>query len=170
MQENVWGFESCIFLAHQFNEGGFKECNVLNSKMKRLSNQNLLLKSVQSFSLLAVVDYFVTKQCRFFGESEYIFIYFKISLGTVDRNPPASAEDTGSTPGLGRFHTTLSNQSHVLQPLRPYAATTEAHVPRACTLQQEKPLKCESHAEEQLPLASTRESLCTATKTQCSQK
>jgi len=24
--------------------------------------------------------------------------------GTVDKNPPASAEHTGSTPGLGRFH------------------------------------------------------------------
>ena len=29
--------------------------------------------------------------------------------GTVDRNPPAKAEDMGSVPGLGRFHMLQSN-------------------------------------------------------------
>ena len=29
--------------------------------------------------------------------------------GTVDKNPPANAGDTGSIPGLGRFHMLWSN-------------------------------------------------------------
>ena len=29
--------------------------------------------------------------------------------GTMDKNPPASAEDLGSIPGLGRFHKPRSN-------------------------------------------------------------
>ena len=29
--------------------------------------------------------------------------------GTVDRNPPANAGDTGSVPGLGGFHMPQSN-------------------------------------------------------------
>ena len=29
--------------------------------------------------------------------------------GTVDKNPPANAGDTGSIPGLGRFHMVWSN-------------------------------------------------------------
>ena len=31
-------------------------------------------------------------------------IYRDFPGGTVDKNPPASAGDTGSIPGLGRFH------------------------------------------------------------------
>ena len=29
--------------------------------------------------------------------------------GTLDRNPPVNAEDTGWIPGLGRFHVLWSN-------------------------------------------------------------
>ena len=46
-----------------------------------------------------------------------------------------------------------------LQLLSPCAATTKAYSPRACEPQLEQPL-----------LSSTRESLCTTMKTQCSQK
>ena len=38
--------------------------------------------------------------------------------GRVDRNPPASAEDAGLTPGPRRFHVPQSNES-------PCSATTE---------------------------------------------
>ena len=67
--------------------------------------------------------------------------------GSVVKNPPANAEDTGSIPGLGRSHMPQSSLAHApqlltlasraweLQLLNPHATTTEAHAP-----QQEKPL------------------------------
>ena len=71
--------------------------------------------------------------------------------GTVVQNPPANAGDTGSSPGPGRSHMPWSNKAHVPQLLSlrsrtrkpqllsPSATATEACVPRACALQQEKP-------------------------------
>ena len=73
--------------------------------------------------------------------------------GAVVKNPPANAGDTGSSPGPGRFHMPRSNYAHVSQLLtlrsrarEPQllslcATTTEAHVPRARAVQQEKPLQ-----------------------------
>ena len=73
--------------------------------------------------------------------------------GTVVKNPPANAGDTGSIPGLGRFHMPQSNSARVpqllnlcsraLEPqlLSPRATTTEAHAHRAHAPQQEKPLQ-----------------------------
>jgi len=60
----------------------------------------------------------------------------------------------------------------VPQLLSPHATTNEAHAPGACAPQQEKPPdeKLMHHNEEQPLLATTRESLHTARKTQCSQK
>ena len=80
------------------------------------------------------------------------------------KNPLANAGDTGSILGLGRSHMPRSNKAHVpqllilcsrarepqlLKPtcpracvpqlLGPRAATAEAHVPRVCAPQQEKP-------------------------------
>ena len=72
--------------------------------------------------------------------------------GTVVKNPPANAGDTGSSPGPGRSHMPWSNKARVPQLLILYsraqesqllslrATTTEAHAPRACAPQQEKPL------------------------------
>ena len=74
--------------------------------------------------------------------------------GTVVKNPPANAGDTASSPDRGRSHMPRSNYARAPQLLSPRATTTEARAP-----QQEKP-----------PLTATRESLCAATKTQCSQK
>ena len=71
--------------------------------------------------------------------------------GTVVKNPPTNAGDTGSIPGPGRSHMPQSNKAHVPQLLSlhsrarepqllsPHAATTEACAPRAHALQQEKP-------------------------------
>ena len=52
------------------------------------------------------------------------------------------------------------------------ATTTETHAPRDCALQQEKPLQWEACTPQRrvAPLAATRESPRTATKTQHSQK
>ena len=61
--------------------------------------------------------------------------------GRVDRNPPVNAGDTGSIPGLGRFHMPRSNEAFAPQLLSLHAATTEAHEPRAYAPQQEKPLQ-----------------------------
>ena len=74
--------------------------------------------------------------------------------GPVVKNPPANAGDTGSSPGPGRSHMPRSNwarEPQLLKPTRsrarvpqlvsPRAATTEACVPRAHSLQQEKPLQ-----------------------------
>ena len=67
------------------------------------------------------------------------------------KNPPASAGDTGSSPGPGRSHMPWSNYARApqllslrfrareSQLLSPRSTTTEARVPRARALQQEKP-------------------------------
>ena len=69
--------------------------------------------------------------------------------GSVVKNLPTSAGDTDSIPDRGRSHRPwstwvpvprllrLGSRGRKLQPLRPCAAATEAHAPRA--LQQEKP-------------------------------
>ena len=67
--------------------------------------------------------------------------------GTADKNLPFRAGDTGSvsTPGRSHMPQLLSPHSRDREPQlqlpSPHAATTEAHVPRACALQQEKPLQ-----------------------------
>ena len=67
------------------------------------------------------------------------------------KNLPANAGDTGSIPGLGRSHMPRSNEArepqlrslhsraHKAQLLSLRATTTEARVPRARALQQERP-------------------------------
>ena len=111
--------------------------------------------------------------------------YRGFSGGTVLKNPPANAGDTGSSPGPGRSHMPRSNWVREPQLLSPRATTTEACVLRAraphllkpshlepvlCNKRShhnEKPAHCN---EEWPPLATTRESPHTATKTQHSQK
>ena len=48
----------------------------------------------------------------------YLKINWDFSGGAVAKNLPANAEDTGSSPGLGRF-------PHVVEQLSLYATTTE---------------------------------------------
>ena len=69
--------------------------------------------------------------------------------GAVVKNPPANAEDMGSSPGPGRSHMPRSNEArvpqllslrsraHEPQLLSPCATTTEARAPRAHALQRE---------------------------------
>ena len=76
------------------------------------------------------------------------------------KNPPASAGDTGSSPGPGRSHMPWSNWARVPQLLslrsrarKPQllslrATTTEARAPRACAPQQEKPPQWEARAPQ----------------------
>ena len=59
--------------------------------------------------------------------------------GAVLKNPSANSGDTGSSPGPGRSHMPQSNKARAPQLLSPRATTTEARVPRARALQQEKP-------------------------------
>ena len=77
------------------------------------------------------------------------------------KNPPASAGDTGSSPGPGKSHVPRSNQarapkllslrSRAQEPqlLSPCATTTEARAPRAPALQQEKPVQGEARTSQQ---------------------
>ena len=81
--------------------------------------------------------------------------------GAVVKNPPANAADAGSSPGPGGSHMLRSNWARVPQLLSlcsrahepqlrsPRATTTEAHVPRARALQQERPLQWEARAPQQ---------------------
>ena len=79
----------------------------------------------------------------------------------MDKNPPASAGDTGSIPRLGRFHMPWSNWAHAPQLLlslrsraykaqlpSPRAAATGSCAPRACALRQQEPLQWEAHAQQ----------------------
>ena len=81
--------------------------------------------------------------------------------GAVAKNLPASARDMGSIPGPGRSHMPRSNYarapellslwSRAREPqlLSPHTTTTEAHTPRACALQQERPPQWEACAPQQ---------------------
>ena len=59
--------------------------------------------------------------------------------GTVVKNLPANAGDTGSSPGPGRSHMPRSNQAREPQLPSLHAATTEALTPRARAPQQGEP-------------------------------
>ena len=81
------------------------------------------------------------------------------------KNIPARAEDTGSIPGLGRFHKPGGDWACV-------ATTTEAWTPRLCSAIREATTvrsPCNA-AREYTLLVTIRESLHAAPKTQHSQK
>ena len=84
--------------------------------------------------------------------------------GTVVESLPASAGDTGSSPGLGGSHMLLSDWAREPQLL-------SLHVWSLCSAMRgrdkERPTHCD---EEWPPLATTRESPHTETKTQHSHK
>ena len=61
--------------------------------------------------------------------------------GPVVKNSPANAGDTGFSPLSGKI-------AHAMELLSPRATTTEAHTPRACALQQEKPRQQEALAPQ----------------------
>ena len=99
-------------------------------------------------------SYFLLKSCQDFPS------------GTVVKNLPANAGDTGSSPGPGRSHMPQSNEarapqllslrSRACEPqlLSPHATTTEALAPRARAPQQKKPPQWEAHAlQRRVPLA-----------------
>ena len=55
------------------------------------------------------------------------------------KNLPANAGDMGLIPDPGRSHMPWNNYACEPQLMSPSAAITEARVPTACSLQQEKP-------------------------------
>ena len=61
--------------------------------------------------------------------------FLRTSLGSVAKNLPANAGNTGLNPGLGRSHMSHSNEARAPQLLRPHPATTEALAARAHALQ-----------------------------------
>ena len=93
-------------------------------------------------------------------ESNFKKQYMGFPGGTVVKNPPANAGDTGSSPGPGRSHVPRSNEAHAPQLLSlrsrarapqllsPRATTTEAHTLRARAPQQEKPPQWEARAPQ----------------------
>ena len=84
--------------------------------------------------------------------------------GAVVENLPANAGDTGSSPGLGGSHMPRSNYAHVPQ-LLSLRVWSLCSATRGCD--SERP----AHRDEEWPpLAATRESPHTETKTQHSQK
>ena len=82
--------------------------------------------------------------------------------GTVVESLPADAGDTGSSPGLGRSHMQLG----------PWATTTEpARLEPVLRNKRGRDSERPAHRDEEgPPLAATRESPRTETKTQYSQK
>ena len=87
--------------------------------------------------------------------------------GSVVKNPPANAGDTGSIPDPGRSHVPWSNEAQASQlqsnePVlySPGASTTKANVPRSlCSATREATVLRSPHtdAREEPPLATTRE-------------
>ena len=82
-------------------------------------------------------------------------------------------EDPTRCRGVTQSSKLLSPHSRAreLQLLSLLVAMTEAHAPRACALQQERPPQGEAHAlqERRTPFSTTGESPPAATKTQCNQ-
>ena len=83
--------------------------------------------------------------------------------GTVVKNPPANAGDTGSSPGLGRSHMSWSNWAHAPQLLslcsrahepllRPRATTTEARTLGARAPQQATAMRSPHTTTKSSPL------------------
>ena len=85
--------------------------------------------------------------------------------GAVVENPPANAGDTGSSPGLGRSHVTAEQ-------LGPWATIAEpAHLEPVLHNKRGRDNERPAHRDEEWPpLAATRESPRTETKTQHSRK
>ena len=88
---------------------------------------------------------------------------------------PGGRGDMDSFPVLGRFHMEqLSAYATTAEPMlySQKATATEARMPRTCAQQGEKPPKWEAHTQQWWGalLATTGESLPTATKTECSPK
>ena len=81
------------------------------------------------------------------------------------KNLPASAGDMGLIPGPGRSHMWKGNLTYVPQILEPVCLE-----PVLCNKRGHDNEKPKHRNEEYPPLPETRESLGTATKTQCSQK
>ena len=84
--------------------------------------------------------------------------------GAVVENLPANAGDTGSSPGLGGSHMPRSNWAREPQLL-------SLRVWSLCSAKREAAIVRPAHRDEQWPpLATTRETPRTETKTQHSQK
>ena len=103
--------------------------------------------------------------------------------GSVVKNPPANARDTGAIPDLGRSHMPQSNAAHEPQLLgcaqEPRSSSCWAHVPQplpvhpgACAWQQEKPAQWEECTRqlECRPCCLQLRKTYAAVKTQESQK
>ena len=81
--------------------------------------------------------------------------------GSVGKNLPANAGDTGSNPEPGRFHRQWINQAQVPQLsslgsraqesrlLSSLSWTADTGTLKTCALQQKKPLQWETHAQQQ---------------------
>ena len=78
------------------------------------------------------LNYCTCKQQRQESSLEFLIMSRHVGFpgGTVVRNPPANAGNTGPGPGKSR---------HAAEQLSPCATTTEARAPRARAPQQEKP-------------------------------
>ena len=95
------------------------------------------------------------------GTSSFLLKIRDFPGSAVVKNPPANTGDMGSSPGPGRSHMPRSIWALVPQLLKPAhsrafvprlpspnATTTEARVPGAHALQQEKPLRWEARAPQ----------------------
>ena len=102
-----------------------------------------------------------------FGRKRFLLIITGQGFpgGAVVENPPASAGDTGSSPGLGRSH--MPRSSWAREPQLTEPARLEPVLRNKRGRDSERP----AHRDEEWPpLAATRESPRTETKTQHSHK
>ena len=75
--------------------------------------------------------------------------------GSLVKNPPANAGDTGSVPGLGRFHMPRSNEASAPQLLSPGPGAQELQLLSPCVLE---PVLCKKRGHQMRNLSTaTRE-------------
>ena len=72
--------------------------------------------------------------------------------GSLVKNPPANAGDTGSVPGLGRSHMPQSNEASVPQLLSPGPGAQELQLLSPCVLE---PVLCNKRSHQMRNLSTT---------------
>ena len=145
-------WEYAIFLKRNFTKRLSHKCLCTFVKNVGIISSHISFKEAGHLIITSTSHHYIKKLSGFPG-------------GAVVENLPANAGDTGPSPGLGRSHMPRSSQAREPQLL-------SLRVWSLCSANKRGPdsERPAHHDEEWPPLATTRESPRTETKTQHSQK
>ena len=127
----MWFFFANFFSKKSGWKNFWGKCSISKQNLKDIGNLNRLICRED----IEKLDNKVLPFSNFTPKDFHQKILQNFPGGLVVKNPPANAEDTGSIPGLGRFHMPRGTQAHAPQLLR--------RCPRAWELQLLKPTQLE---------------------------